>query len=99
MSQIESTRERASNADLRVVESAPPVRLPRKVPMRWAPVLITLAAVVIAGLSGWGMWRLYMETPWTRDATVRAYVVTMAPEVEGHIVELPLADNQFVRKG
>jgi multidrug resistance efflux pump len=99
MSQIESARERASNAELRVVAAAPTGRLPRKAPTRWAPVLITVAAVVIAGLSGWGMWRLYMETPWTRDATVRAYVVTMAPEVEGHIVELPLADNQFVRKG
>jgi len=40
-----------------------------------------------------------MGTPWTRDGTVRAYVVTMAPEVAGRIVELPVADNQFVRKG
>jgi RND family efflux transporter MFP subunit len=30
---------------------------------------------------------------------VRAYVVTMAPEVSGRIVELPVADNQFVHKG
>ena len=41
----------------------------------------------------------YMAAPWTRDGTVRAYVVTMAPEVAGRIVELPVADNQFVRKG
>src|SRR5204862_19079 len=42
-----------------------------------------------------------------RSATVRfteinlfgAYVVTMAPEVAGRIVELPVADNQFVHKG
>ena len=40
-----------------------------------------------------------MEAPWTRDGTVRAYVVTMAPEVVGRIVELPVADNQFVHKG
>ena len=40
-----------------------------------------------------------MGAPWTRDATVRAYVVTMAPEVAGRIVELPVADNQYVRKG
>ena len=38
-------------------------------------------------------------TPWTRDATVRAYVVTMAPEVAGRIVELRVADNEYVRKG
>jgi multidrug resistance efflux pump len=30
---------------------------------------------------------------------VRTYVVTMAPEVAGRIVELRVADNQFVHKG
>jgi multidrug resistance efflux pump len=63
------------------------------------PFLITLAAVALAGLLGWAMWRVYMEAPWTRDATVRAYVVTIAPEVSGRIVKLPVADNQFVHKG
>src|ERR1700720_3849837 len=63
------------------------------------PFLITLAAVALAGLLGWAMWDVYMGAPWTRDATVRAYVVTMAPEVAGRIVELPVADNQFVHKG
>jgi hypothetical protein len=41
----------------------------------------------------------YMGAPWTRDGTVRVYVVTMAPEVAGCIVELPVKDNQFVHKG
>jgi RND family efflux transporter MFP subunit len=40
-----------------------------------------------------------MGAPWTRDGTVRAYVITMVPEVAGRIVELPVADNQFVHKG
>src|SRR5262249_48092280 len=48
---------------------------------------------------GWAMWDAYMEAPWTRDGTVRVYTVTMAPEVAGRIVELPVADNQFVAKG
>ena len=39
-----------------------------------------------------------MQTPWTRDGVVRTYVVTMAPEVAGRIVELPVVDNQFVHK-
>jgi multidrug resistance efflux pump len=63
------------------------------------PFSITLAAVALAGLLGWAMWGVYMEGPWTRDATVRAYVVTMAPEVAGRIVELHVADNKYVRKG
>ena len=61
--------------------------------------LITLTTVVIAGLLGWAMWRAYMGAPWTRDATVRAYVVMMAPEVSGRIVELHVVDNKYVRKG
>ncbi len=40
-----------------------------------------------------------MGAPWTRDSTVRTYVVTKAPVVAGRIVELPVADNQFVHKG
>jgi multidrug resistance efflux pump len=67
--------------------------------IRVLPILITLATVVLAALLGWAAWQTYMVAPWTRDGTVRAYVVTMAPEVAGRIVELPVADNQFVHKG
>jgi multidrug resistance efflux pump len=45
------------------------------------------------------MWDVYMGAPWTRDATVRAYVVRIAPEVAGRIAELPVADNKYVHKG
>ena len=64
-----------------------------------APILITLGMVAVAALLAWAMWQAYMGAPWTRDGTVRAYVVTMAPEVAGRIVKLPVADNQFVHKG
>src|ERR1700730_15252786 len=63
-----------------------------------ASLLITLAAVAVAALLGWATWQAYMGSPWTRDGTVRAYVVTMAPEGAGRIVELPVTDNQFVHK-
>jgi multidrug resistance efflux pump len=45
------------------------------------------------------MWDAYMGAPWTRDGAVRVDVVTMAPEVAGRIVELPVKDNQFAHKG
>jgi multidrug resistance efflux pump len=64
--------------------------------LAWA---ITLSSIPIAAVLGQAMWRDYVEAPWTRDATVRAYVVTMAPEVAGRIVQLQVADNQFVHKG
>ena len=66
---------------------------------RALPFIVTAIAVVVAGVLGGAMWNAYMGSPWTRDGTVRAYVVTVAPEVAGRIVELPVADNQFVHKG
>jgi multidrug resistance efflux pump len=60
---------------------------------------ITFVAVILAALATWAMWEVYMAAPWTRDGQVRAYVVTMAPGVSGHVVELPVADNQLVHKG
>jgi RND family efflux transporter MFP subunit len=62
-------------------------------------VAITLTAVVVAVVFGRALWRAYVDTPWTRDGTVRAYVVTIAPEVFGRIIELRVADNQYVHKG
>jgi multidrug resistance efflux pump len=64
--------------------------------VRILPLLITLATIAVAIVLGRAIWDACMGAPWTRDGTVRAYVVTMAPEVSGHIVELPAADNQFV---
>jgi hypothetical protein len=60
----------------------------RAPPARRRPVLgmlITCAVVTLAAGLGWAMWDAYMGAPWTRDGTVRVYVVTMAPEVAGRI--------------
>ncbi|GEP56998.1 efflux RND transporter periplasmic adaptor subunit [Reyranella soli] len=66
--------------------------------LRIAPVVVTLGAVAAAVPSARKTWDIYMATPWTRDGAVRAYVVTLAPEVAGRIVELPIADNNLVHK-
>ena len=101
MTVTEVTAKRGKAADAhgpsRSPEPASPTpERPRK---RIIPFLLTLGTVTVAGLLGWGMWEAYMGTPWTRDATVRAYVVTMAPEVAGRIVELYVVDNKLVHKG
>ena len=67
--------------------------------LRVVPVLATLAAVALAAALGYQAWQFYMGSPWTRDGAVRAYVVKVAPQVAGEIVQLPIADNQFVHKG
>jgi multidrug resistance efflux pump len=80
----------------------PPDPLARVTPSqarRVMPVLLTLLVAVVAVVLGRAMWNAYMGAPWTRDGTVRAYVVAMAPEVAGRIVELPVVDNKYVHKG
>ena len=86
----------APAADRFLMPEAAPRRRSR---IRFLSFLITLIVMVIAAAFGQAMWRVYVEAPWTRDGTVRAYVVTIAPEVAGRIVKLPVADNQFVHKG
>jgi multidrug resistance efflux pump len=101
MSDVETKAKReAAVAAPAAVWSPEPT--PREAPrrrLRILPFVITLATIAVAGALGWAMWNAYMGAPWTRDGTVRAYVVTMAVEVSGYIVELPVADNQFVHKG
>jgi RND family efflux transporter MFP subunit len=92
------TPDTPSRDTVSVVQPATP-DAPSRRRLRLAPILVTLAAVAVATALGWAMWDAYMGAPWTRDGTVRAYVVTMAPEVAGRIVELPVVDNQLVRKG
>jgi multidrug resistance efflux pump len=100
MSYAETKSERGKGADLHVLRSAQPTaRNLSKVRIRIIPLLITLATTALAGVLGSAMWEGYMGAPWTRDGTVRVYVVKMAPEVVGQIVELPIANNQFVHKG
>jgi multidrug resistance efflux pump len=99
MSDAKSKSEDGST-DLRIVRSVPPTACNmHKARIRIIPLLITLATTGCAVVFGWAMWNAYMGAPWTRDGTVRTYVVTMAPEVAGRIVELPVVDNQFVHKG
>ena len=101
MSDVETKSKREAAADSPAAvwspEPTPPVTPRRR--LRILPLLITLVALAVAIVLGRAMWDAYMGAPWTRDGTVRAYVVTMAPEVSGHIVQLPVADNQFVHKG
>src|ERR1700739_5011908 len=100
VTEVTSKHDKAVDAMGRDAPLRPPEsRTATKHRMEIRPFLITLAAVALAGLLGWATWGVYMEAPWTRDATVRAYVVTMASEVAGRIVELHVVDNQYVRKG
>ncbi len=101
MSEVKAKAKRdAPEGDLGVLRSPEPVaRDIGRRRIRIIPFLITLLTIALAVPLGWAMWKAYMGAPWTRDGAVRVYVVTMAPEIAGQIVALPVADNQFVHKG
>src|SRR5437763_1423547 len=101
MSDVEAKSKRGAKLDspAAVWSPEPAPRNPPRRRLRILPLLITLVVIAAAVVLGRAMWDTYMGAPWTRDGTVRAYVVTMAPEVAGRIVELPVRDNQFVHKG
>ncbi len=61
--------------------------------------LITLGAIIVAGFALANMFQEYLFQPWTRDGHVRAQIVKVTPRVSGPIVELPVHDNQAVKKG
>src|SRR5215831_20253949 len=62
-------------------------------------VLATLLIVAAGCLGAYELWNYYMLSPWTRDARVRADVVTIAPDVAGFVREIQVSDNQFVHRG
>ena len=62
-------------------------------------VFITLGVVALALIAALLMYARYLTKPWTRDAYVRANVVGVAPRVAGPIVQIPVKDNQAVKKG
>jgi RND family efflux transporter MFP subunit len=62
-------------------------------------VAVTLVVVAVAALAGWHLWDSYMRSPWTRDARLRADVVSVTPDVSGLVSEVAVNDNAKVNKG
>ena len=62
-------------------------------------IFITLAVVALALVAALLLYTRYLTKPWTRDAYVRANVVGVAPRIAGPIVQIPVKDNQAVKKG
>jgi len=64
-----------------------------------ARMIATLLIVAAGSVGAYELWNYYMLSPWTRDARVRADVVTIAPDVSGFVNDLRVKDNQVVHKG
>ena len=62
-------------------------------------VLLTVAVAVVAVVMVVRAYDRYTTIPTTRDGRVRAYVVTVAPEIAGRVVAVDVIDNAYVRRG
>ena len=71
----------------KTVKARDPVR-------RWTLIVLGIAAVVF-------LYSIIADrmTPYTSQAVVQAYVVRVAPEVSGRVLELGVTDNQKVKAG
>jgi multidrug resistance efflux pump len=62
-------------------------------------IVLTGAIFAAAVLVAIALWRHYMYSPWTRDGRVQADIISLAPDVSGIVVEMPVYENQLVHKG
>src|SRR5215470_18541520 len=67
----------------------------RKVIGKTIGLVIVICSVLVCLIAIW----VYTHRPQTDDATMRANFIGIAPHASGHIVELLVKDNQFVREG
>src|SRR5277367_5701645 len=76
-------------------ESAATTSPNRKVIGRGISLVAIIGAVLVTIIAIWA----YGYRPQTDDATLRANFIGVAPQVSGHIIDLRVKDNQFVREG
>jgi multidrug resistance efflux pump len=62
-------------------------------------VVVTCLLLTLAAVASRQLWVYYMEDPWTRDGTVAADVVAVAPDVSGLVTEVLVRDNEPVHSG
>jgi multidrug resistance efflux pump len=64
-----------------------------------ASVVLTIILIGLIGVGISYIWNQYMYTPWTRDARVRATVISIAPDVSGWVDQLHAENAQTVKAG
>jgi multidrug resistance efflux pump len=80
--------------------TAEAMRRPVPARLRQAARLVAMLLIIAAaGIAALVVWNLYVVAPWTRDGRVRVQVAAIAPQISGQIVEVRVADDQFVHKG
>jgi multidrug efflux system membrane fusion protein len=76
-------------------ENSVPAKPHLKIVGQRISLAIIIAFVVVAIIAAWS----HDTRPQTDDATLRANFIGVAPHASGHIVELRVKDNQYVKEG
>ncbi|ASG68059.1 efflux transporter periplasmic adaptor subunit [Francisella halioticida] len=68
-------------------------------PNKKIKLLFSVIIIIFAILSLYSIWQYYFYSPWTRDARIRAKIITVAPDVSGFVTKVYVKDIQKVKKG
>lgn len=62
-------------------------------------LLVALLVLPVAVFVERTLWVNRMDIPWARDGCVHADVINVVTDVSGIVVDIPVRDNQLVKKG
>ncbi|MCP1677588.1 multidrug transporter subunit MdtN [Kerstersia gyiorum] len=77
------------------MSNAKPAPATRRLPA----VLVTIAFLVLAGVTGWAYFQRLAAQPLSEDAVITAEIARIAPSVPGRVVQLNVKENGKVEKG
>jgi multidrug efflux system membrane fusion protein len=78
-----------------MADTNPSTKRDRKTIGKSLGLAIVISTALVCLIAIW----VYINRPQTDDATMRANFIGIAPHASGHIVQLAVKDNQFVREG
>jgi membrane fusion protein, multidrug efflux system len=81
------------------VHPAEPRALPHRRPRRLIRLLLLVVAPTIVGLLGLYWYAMTGRYVSTENAYVKADLVAISPDVDGRVIAVAVAENQFVRQG
>jgi membrane fusion protein (multidrug efflux system) len=53
----------------------------------------------VAALAGWRYYTYFIAHEWTDDAFIEGRIIQISPKVAGHVLRVPVLDNQEVQQG
>ncbi len=61
--------------------------------------LIGIVVLLVAAVAGYFVWLEMQKTETTDDAQIDGRIIAISPRIGGHIIEVPVEDQQTVKKG